>query len=281
MSSQNNPVSGSSESGGAQYIIPGQYQGDINAWAADMAILNQLRDAIKAFAAQIEQQSKHGKTLLGRDVMNKIGLFCEQVSDTQGDQLKVSADISKLNTDIRNALADAQSGDSTITGNAPASPGKGMTPAQWKEDLAAAQKLLSFVDGLQALVNEIKSNPKYKDLAGSGTIKNLQDGINGIIGGFNDTPQGKQDIWGNVTKMASELSYWVSTENAGKFSPNPKKIQDGLSQVNQTVSAMATSTNTTMQFLAEQVKQFLGVTEDVFQAILKFSSTEVNNQRSS
>jgi hypothetical protein len=81
--------------------------------------------------------------------------------------------------------------------------------------------------------------------------------------------------------IADAILWGVHQQNGGQYSPVLKGISDGLQTVNQSVSALSTSTNTKLQFQSEQYKQGLGILSDLEQGVEKEMAKYIQGQQQS
>lgn len=225
---------------------------DLEAYMEAMQMLQEARKKLLAMAAQL----KHMK-----NPMYGVMMIMNQFQEISGDKVRVLSEADNVASDIRNAVSNAQGTTNDMAGGA-------ISLKNWKSD---AEKLIQFVKQLQAF---IKYEAGGKGVVDSATLKNLEVALKNIKDQF-----GKD--WGNPAKMAADMNTWFNESQKGTYSPKLKNLQFAFQQLNQSTSALSTSTNTRLQFTTEQYKQFLGIEETTIEAYQKTNAAMVHNERSS
>lgn len=194
------------------------------------------------------------------------------VMNMSGDQIASLSSLDNLDTDLRNLLQGAQSSYNGILG------GSGSTTDPTKAQIADAQQMTNDINQLEAIVKWQQSLGD-KSAFDSGTLNNLESAINSIKGacvdGYGDS------IWGNASLMARQFNIANNPigNGGGTYSPMLKAISDGFQTINQSVSALSTTTNTKLQFTTEQYKQCLGIDQSSIQSYLKLTAAMIQNEK--
>ena len=211
-----------------------------------------------------EAEVKKLAAMLGsmKNVMWGVQEFMAAVMGMQGDQIGGLAAVDNLDSDLRSEVG---SGESTFNGieNGGSNFGK---------KVSEAKKLIQLIDQMEAFLKYEKSLGN-KSVFGQGAIKNLQDAINSIKSTFGGH-------WGQPSVMADLIAGWVRAEKKGKYEGPLKTIQDAFQTLNQSTSALSTTTNTQLQFKTNEYKQTMGMDESIIEGYMKSLSAMVNNQRS-
>lgn len=247
--------------------IPAQYQKYINQWLAEKAALAVMYSQIQTLLKKMEEAVKHHK-----DVSMLLQKESYMFSEFEGDKTTSISDMDQLLTAMRNGLNDAQTDFNGIAGDTSTDGGNPTSG-----DVTEAQNMMNEINGLQAVLNYIKAynkaNPDHPMMDPT-MVKNLQDAINNITGPFGSA-------WTNndASAVAKDIQQWVNSANSGSVDGGYKTLVSAFQTLNQTVSALSTTTNTMLQSQVELVKQLLGIMEAVNQSIVKLTLTEVNNQK--
>lgn len=227
-------------------VLNPQIEKDLEAWLVAMGELNKAREEIKKLALTIH-------------TFGGIQRVMAEVMNMQGDRVNTLSAVDNLDSDLRSEVGAGQGVMNGFGGS--------------KVDATKeANKLINFVDQLQGFIREQEGMGK-KAVADPADLKNLQSAINNITGAF-------KTAWGNPKEMGERVEDWIKeSKSHGTSSPELKSIQDGFQTLNQSTSALSTTTNTNLQFVTEQYKQFLGVYQNINQTWLKLTQNEVSNQR--
>ncbi|MBS0629831.1 MAG: hypothetical protein JSS30_06370 [Verrucomicrobia bacterium] len=197
------------------------------------------------------------------------------VMNMSGDQISTLSAMDNIDTDMRNMLQDAQNGCNTLQ----TAPGNPDVPS--KQQIADAQQIINNIDGLEAFLKWQQSLGK-DSIFDQGTISNMLSAIKNIKGDFTESDGSGQtiNVWGNASGMAAWLM--LANQNAGNgYDSALKTLQDGFQTLNQSTSALSTTTNTQLQFQTEQYKQYLGIDQSSIQAYLKLTSAMIQNEKTS
>ena len=159
---------------------------------------------------------------------------------------------SNIMSDIRNMLAEGQNDI-----------GKGgdTTPAQ-------AKAFADLIDQLEAKLND----PNFP--IDPSNRKNMLDAIKDIKAQFGNA-------WGDGRAMAMDMKTWGIYDKMGQPSQQMKTITNDVQTLNQSVSALSTTTNTQLQFQTEQYKQIMGTLNDMFKTEIQQIATPIQNERPS
>lgn len=291
----------SSQSSGAQApgpspVLDPNIGNDLQAYLVAQAYLNEMRNKLLAMAAEL----KHMK-----NVMYGVVMVMNQFQEVSGAKVRVFSAVENLASDMRseasggegamNGIFDGGSSTQKNTdGNGNLSleksglgkdkkpdsigppskdkPVRLKPPKPNQNQIDEAKKLYEELQQLQAFLDYEKSLGK-NSVIDANTIQNLQDAITQIKSTFGSS-------WGDFKKMAQELINWSFESRAGVFSPELKQLQFNFQQLDQGTSAFSTTTNTRLQFEAEQFKQFLGIDETSMQSYQKWDASMIQNQRS-
>lgn len=265
--------------------IPPGFSPQINQdWAAYENAMDQYNldiQEIKQLAAMLV----HAKSQFGYNMYPVMELQ-NAVQDKGGAQVAQLAAIENIDTDLRNLNQEAQNGFNGIEGNPLGDPDNPNNPATNKD----AQEILDGVQMLEAFLKWQSTLPH--PVVDSGTIANIQSAINNI-----KAPFGKD--WGKSGAMAADISQWTNNQTGGSqllplqppgspvnapvggtYSPQLQEITDGFQTNNQSTSALATSTNTQLQFQSEEYKQGLSQLQAVIESVSKLTAAMIQNERS-
>ena len=159
---------------------------------------------------------------------------------------------SNIMSDLRRMLADAQ---------------KGISDAGNTTD-AEGQALVNFVNQLEAKLND----PNFP--VDPSTKANILDALKDIKDSFGAD-------WGSGAGVAADLNAWGKVDPSN---PQPsaflKDVSNDLQTINQSVSAMSTTTNTQLQFQTEQYKQIMGTFNDMLKTLIQQNATPIQNFKS-
>lgn len=239
-------------------------QKDLRAYLDAEIALREKEQAIEKLAAMLHTM---------KNVFYGIQMLMMDMMDMGGARLSGLADVDKIESTLRNLFSDAQD-------HMNGAQGKGyLHNKEIQKDL---KKIVEIVDGVKAFLLKQQKEGK-KSVFDGATTKNMLSAINNIQGAF-----GKD--WGHVghaslkpnggSGMTREMVKWYRLVCDGKTPPQLKTIQDGFQTFNQSVSALSTTTNTRLQFRAEQFKQFMGIDKNTIESYSKLIRAEVNAQRS-
>ena len=238
-------------------VLNPQLSKDLLAYLEAMELLQEMRQKLKEMAAGL----KHMK-----NVMFGVVEIMNMFQNIEGGKIRALSAVDNIASDIRSEVSNAQGGVNAIAG----ADNKNGSTTPTKAEIADAKKFLDFINQIQAFID---AHGGAKGVIGNATLKNLQDAVNNIKKQFTND-------WGNPKYMAIDILRWVKESKSGKFAPELKNLQFGFQQLNQTVSALSTTTNTNLQFTSEMFKQFLGIDESAMQSYQKGNLQMVQNQRS-
>jgi len=228
----------------------------------------ELKDIQKLAAMLVHAKGQFGYNMY--QVMEVV----DAVNNKGGDQVGILSATENFSTDLRNLLQDAQNNYNGLLGatNSPDEP----TP---QED-AMAEKFKEDIDQIQAILDWQGSPSCQNPIIDKGTLNNINTAIQNIKDAagttWNDLPGAPPG-----SNLAENIMTAVSNQNGGQYSPMLKGISDGLQTVNQSVSALSTSTNTKLQFQSEQYKQGLGILSDLEQGVEKEMAKYIQGQQQS
>ncbi|NGX38523.1 MAG: hypothetical protein K1000chlam2_01697 [Chlamydiae bacterium] len=227
---------------------------DLEAWMEAENMLQQMRKKLKAMAAGLSNMSN---VMYG--VMEIMGMF----QNIEGDKVRGLSAIDNLDSDLRSAVSGAQTG---FVGSKTGYNGNGVGTKM-------AQQLID-------MIKEIKTFIKYEKSQGAQGKKTAVDGsmLKNLSSAITQLEEPYGSAWGNASKMAGKAYTWVHKAKNGKYSPELKTIQDGLQTLNQSTSALSTSTNTQLDFVTKEFQQFLGIDESAIQAYQKLNAAMIHNQ---
>lgn len=249
-------------------VLNPQLSKDLLAYLEAMEILEEVWQKIKAMAAGL----KHMKNVM-YGVIEIMNMF----QNIEGAKMRVLSSVDNVDSDLRSLVTSSQGAVNAITGS---QTGKVITPNAKQE--AEAQK---FYDGIQQIQAFIDAHGGAKGIAGDSILKNLQEAINNIKTEFGWKSNKQPGAWGNKKAMAERFLEWARMSRSAKdggtgtFSPQLRNIQFGFQQLNQTVSALSTTTNTQLQFTSEMFKQFLGIAASAMESYQKGNLQMVQNQK--
>ena len=230
---------------------------DLEAWMEAQEMLQQMRKKLKQMAAGLSE--------LGGNVMFKVMEIMGMFQNIEGAKVRGLAAIDNLDSDLRSAVSSAQTG---FIGSKTGYGGNG-------DGTKMAQQLIDMIKELKTFINYEKSQSAQgkKTVVDSSMLKNLSSAITQIQGVYGSA-------WGNAKEMAGDAYNWVQKAKGGKYAPELKSMQDGLQTLNQSTSALSTSTNTQLDFVTKEFQQFLGIDESAIQAYQKLDASMIHNQRS-
>lgn len=193
------------------------------------------------------------------------------VMNMSGDQISSLSSLDNLDTDLRNLLQGAQNGfNGAINDKSDPSNPNEPTSQQTKD----GKEILDNIRQLEAFIKwqqSLGGNSAFD----SGTLNNMLSAINNIKSVFTGN-----NSWGVPGAMGWRVNYFASQPN-GNYAPELKTIQDGFQTLNQSTSALSTTTNTKLQFTTEQYKQYLGIDQSTIQAYLKLTAAMIQNEKTS
>jgi hypothetical protein len=242
-------------------------------WAAYENAINQygmdLKDIQKLAAMLV-----HAKNQFGYNMYMLMEVE-DAVNNKGGDQVGILSATENFDTDLRNLLQDAQNNYNGLLGS---NTNNADEPTPQEE--AMAEKFKQDIDQIQAILDWQGSSTCKNPIIDKGTIDNISSAIKNIKDAcgtyWNDAPGAPPG-----SNLASNILQAVSNQNGGQYSPMLKGISDGLQTVNQSVSALSTSTNTKLQFQSEQYKQGLSQLQAVIESETKLTAAMIQNEKSS
>lgn len=238
-------------------VIGGALRKDLLLYMEDMAILAEIQAKLKQMAAGIKNTG---------NVMFEVILIFAMLQAAQGAKMRALSDVDNVESDIRNDLSTAQGSWNDMAGGAS------------KTQVDAARKLIAEVKEIEDFIKYEKAKGD-KSVFDGGMLKNLQTAITSIKDAF-DKPckNSKEKAWGDPNAMARKMNVWLwNQKKLGVPMPAFKEVQDAFQTINQSVSELAATTNTRMQFTENVFKQFLGIMKTVQDAYLKLISTNVRH----
>lgn len=245
-------------------IINPQLAKDLEAWLEAQMQLDQDKKILQKLLLALHTMKN---ALFGcQEVMN-------QMMNINGDKVAGLSAVDNVDSDLRGMLSKAQGDWNDAVNNAPTDGSDNMTP---KEKAA----LQDMVDTIQSLESFLKWQGSLgdKSILDASDVNNILDQIKSIKDAFGQT--GNQPNWGNLDQMGIQLNTWIyNQDNEGNSSPQMQTIQGALQVINQSTSALSTTTNTNLQFTTEQYKQFMGILQTTQDAYLKFTATSVQNEK--
>ncbi|NGX39503.1 MAG: hypothetical protein KR126chlam1_00832 [Chlamydiae bacterium] len=202
-----------------------------------------------------------------KNPMFGVMLVMNKIQDIQGAQVTAFSDVMNVETGLRDTFGTMQTEMNDATSSSASS--KHMTD------------FLNHYNQLQTFLSYEKSLPENERVIDSSSLSSLQSSLSSIADVFNS---GSTDF-GNAQAMTWDLQAWGGTKGVtdptnGDYSKHWAKLQNAFQTLNQTVSALSTTTNTQLQYLTQQFKQFLGEFQSASQSLLKYTATTVRNQRS-
>jgi hypothetical protein len=240
-------------------------------WAAYENAINQYGIDLKEIQ-KLAAMLVHAKTQFGYNMYQVMELE-DAVNNKGGDQVGILSATENFDTDLRNLLQDAQNNYNGLLGD-----GKDYAEPT-PQECADAEKFKQDIDQLQAILDWQQSPSCKNPIIDKGTIDNISSAIKNIKDAFgdkwNDQPGTSPGLG-----IAGSILFAVNQQNAGKYSPLLKSISDGLQTVNQSVSALSTSTNTKLQFQSEQYKQGLSQLQAVIESETKLTAAMIQNEKS-
>ncbi len=237
---------------GPQDVINPQLAKDLEAIMEARMELSAIEQKIKKLAAALKTMKD---PLLG--IQEIMGL----VMNESGAKIKGLSAVDNLDSDLRSMLGTAQSAFNTAA-----------DPKNVKERTEMTKKMMDIINELQAFVKEQEGAGKNA-VVGPADLKNIQGAIDSIKSPFGSN-------WGKPSKMGADILDWTSDNKKGAYTKQLRGVTNGFQTLNQSVSALSTTTNTKLSYEVEQFKQVMGMMESDNQLILKTQMTEVGNQRS-
>lgn len=227
-----------------------ELQAELDAYVAAQARLKEDQDEIQKLLAMIAAMKNPliGAQMLMMDMMQ-----------LKGDSVGSLASVDNVDSDLRSILTGAQS-------NINAQGGK-----------ADSDDMNQFMTTLNSL-NDFLEGQKGGDLIDSGAISSMQNAISSIKAQFVDA--NGNSVWGNADQMASAFQGWLNGEQGGTTAPQLGEINSGLQTLNQTTSALSTTTNTNLQYVVQVYQQVEGITNDTMKLYQQLVSSFVHSQRS-
>lgn len=264
-----NPQAQNQQASGGGFL-PGlkKFMKNIEAYEEAMSELNAARKELKKMAAGLSHM---------KNVMYGVMEFMNMFQNVEGAKVKALSDVQNIDSDLRSQISEAQGDVNQFESGVGHSTFMNLNTQITPKEKAQMQSLMNLVDMLNF---EVKILQGVKGLSSSSVVKNIEDGIGSIKGAF-QWPGSKgsdQNAWGSPTRMAHYLHFFVQQAGKeGKYSSNLKNLQFGFQTLNQTTSALSTSTNTNLQFVTAMFKQFLGVDESSMKAYQEMNSKIINN----
>lgn len=234
--------------------------------AKDLAAYEIAQEEYQYYCQEIKQLAAALATM--KNPMFGVQEVMNAVMDMNGAQISSLSAIDNIDTDLRNMVGAAQDGfNSAMNDNSdPSNPNK-VTPQQVQD----GEKIKTNIDQLEAFLKWQQSLGK-NSIIDSGTLDNMLSAISSMKGAI-----GPND-WKDPGAIAHDINGWTSANN-GQYSPQLKAFQDAFQTLNQSTSALSTSTNTQLQFMTQNYKQYLGIDQSDIQAETKLTSAMIQNQK--
>lgn len=247
-----------------QPILPPDVAADYKAW----------QQAMEAMGLDLEELHK---LLLALKTMKNALFGCQEVINqlmtVNGDKVAGLSAVDKFESDLRTILQNAQSDYNNAINGYDNKDNKDIVPTPTPQQDAYMQDMFAQINSLQAILNWQSSLPPDQQILDSGNISNMQDAISNISTAFGSS-------WGDGTAMAGQVNLWVfDIYNGGSPNPDQQNVTNGFQTINQSVSALSTTTNTDLQFTTEEYKQYMGILQSTQDAYLKFTAQSVQNQK--
>jgi hypothetical protein len=243
-------------------VIPpnSQIGKDLAALLAAQQLRNEMLQQIKALAAALTTM---------KNPMFGVMELMNDYSNSEGAQIQGEAAVDNVDSDLRNTFSNGQSGFNRALNNADIPP-----DAPDKKGVAGCNSMIKAVHQIELFIKYEKSQGN-NSVVDKGTLGNLQQAVTQIKSAFGGD-------WGNATAMATDIDNWSygsgSGNGNGQYQQAFKSIQDGFQTANQSVSALSTTTNTQLQFSAQQFQQFLGTMQSAIQSLQQLTAASVQAQ---
>lgn len=237
-------------------VVGKQFYKDLEAYEMAMQLLHKVEKEIKKMASGLSHM---------KNIMFGVTEIMNEFQNVEGAKVRVSSDVQNIDSDMRKQVTEAQG---IINHYQDGVKAKGSVTPKQKE---AMEQLCSLIHTLNDELGMLKNTPSLK---ASGFVQNMEEGIKSITGAF------PRDSWDKPAYMAAWLTIAVRDEDKGKTSPMLKNIQFGFQTLNQTTSALSTSTNTQLQYATDMFKQFLGIDETSMEAYQKLNLQMIQNEKS-
>jgi len=241
-------------------------------WAAYENAIAQYNLELKEIQ-ELAAMLVHAKGQFGYN-MYQVMEVVDAVNNKGGDQVGILSATENFSTDLRNLLQDAQNNYNGLLGD-----GKDYTDPTPAE-MAEAAQFKQDLDQIQAILDWQQSPSCKNPIIDKGTSDNISSAIKNIKDALGDSWNDKPGTPAG-SGIADAILWGVHQQNGGQYSPVLKGISDGLQTVNQSVSALSTSTNTKLQFQSEQYKQGLGILSDLEQGVEKEMAKYIQGQQQS
>lgn len=231
---------------------------DLQAWMNAQLQLQQDKDMLQKLLLMLHTM---------KNSMYGCQLVMNQMMTINGDKVAGLSAIDNVDSDLRALLSRAQSDYNDAVANYAGNEDEPPTPAQ----AAALKDMVATVADISAFLNWEKSQGNNSIIDGD-DIDNMQTAISGIQGNFTS--------WGDVNSMGQDMNTWIYNENTGTASTQMQNIQNNYQTINQSTSALSTTTNTSLQFTTEQYKQWMGMVQASQDSYLKGNLASIQNQKS-
>lgn len=238
-------------------VVGKQFYKDLEAYEMAMQLLHKVEKEIKKMAAGLSHV---------KNVMFGVTEIMNEFQNVEGSKVRVQSDVQNIDSDMRKQVTEAQGIINKFQGGVASNPHK-ITP----QEKQAMEHLCSLIHTINDELGMLKNTPSLK---ASAFVQNMEEGIKSIKDAFKGS-------WNNPMHMADELVVAVEDEShQGWYSPMIKNIQFGFQTLNQTTSALSTSTNTQLQYATDMFKQFLGIDETSMEAYQKLNLQLIQNEKS-
>jgi hypothetical protein len=224
---------------------------DLLAYAEAQAQLQASRDEIKKLMLMLQVMKN---PLIGAQMLML------EMMDYQGDRVGSLATVDNLDSDLRAGITGTQ-GNISSQGE--------------KSDSQDMAQFMQSLDGLQAFLQGQQGGPLMDD----SVITNMLNAITSVKAQFTDTSG--NSVWGDPTKMAAAFQTWIDdAQKNGQADPQIGGIQSGLQTLNQSTSALSTTTSSQLQYVTQLFQQVEGITNDTMKAYQQLVSNFVHGQKS-
>jgi hypothetical protein len=198
----------------------------------------------------------------------------------KGDNIKQLADSENVASDIRSFVTGAETAFNDTSGN-------GATNLYYYvHDLNEAPvsitingQTTNYNNWLALLSDQPSSGPQI--WGGNPALDPTDESY--VVQSFSDiNTEFGQGVWGNTGSMATEIKNWYTISNQNPEAPASqiKSIQNDTQQANQSVSTLATSTQSNEQFYTQEFNQIIGIDNDLLQGQAQQNTNIVQNQKS-
>lgn len=227
-----------------------QLKTDLAAYEVAQEQLKADEDEIKKLLAMIVAMKN---PLIG------IQMLMLQMMDVKGDSIKGLASVDNVDSDLRSIITGAQ-GDINAQGE--------------KADSSDMGQFMKSMDSLEKFLKDQEGG----NIIDGGAISSMISGIDSVKTQFTDSSG--NSVWGDPGKMATAFQSWLDGEKNGTTAPELGSINGGLQTLNQSTSALSTTTNTRLQYVVQVFQQIEGITNDTMKLYQQLVTNFVHGQRS-